>query len=163
MAKDASFDIVSQVDMALMTDAVHQALKEIESRFDLKGTGCNLELEKSHVTAQAPDDFKLRNIVEILEQRMVKRGLTIKALKHGKVESALGGTFRQELTIQQGISKEMAKTLTGAIKESKIKVQAQIQDDQIRVTGKSRDDLQAVIALLKKKDLEIDLQFINYR
>lgn len=163
MSKDASFDIVSKVDMAAMQDALHQAVKEIESRFDLKGTGCELTLEAEVVTAKAPDDFKLRNIVDILEQRMVKRGLSLKALEHGKVESSLGGAMKQVITVRQGIDKERAKKIIGLIKDQKIKVQAQIQDDQIRVTGKNKDDLQAVIALLKKADLDLDLQYVNYR
>lgn len=163
MSKDASFDIVSKVDMAAMQDALHQAVKEIETRFDLKGTGCELSLEGEVVHAKAPDDFKLRNIVDILEQRMVKRGLSLKALERGKVESALGGTVKQDITIRQGIDKERAKKITGIIKDQKLKVQAQIQDDQVRVTGKNKDDLQAVIAVLRKADLDLDLQFVNYR
>jgi len=163
MSKEASFDIVSKVDMAALTDAVHQANKEIEARFDLKGTGSELSLEKETITAKAPDEMKLRNIIDILEGRMIKRGLSIKALDRGKVESALAGTVRQVITILQGIDKERAKKITGLIKDTKLKVQAQIQEDQIRVTAKSKDDLQAVMGTLRNADLDIDLQFTNYR
>lgn len=163
MSKEASFDIVSKVDMAAMTDAVHQAGKEIDTRFDLKGTGCELVLDKEAVSAKAPDELKLRNILDILEARMIKRGLSIKALDYGKVEEALGGAVKQTIGIKQGIDKERAKKITGLIKDHKLKVQAQIQDDQIRVSGKSKDDLQVVIQLLKGADLDIDLQYLNYR
>lgn len=163
MSKEASFDIVSKVDMAAMQDALHQASKELETRFDLKGTGCELSLEKDVVTAKAPDDFKLRNIVEILEARMIKRGLSLKALDPGKVESSLGGALKQLITVRQGIDHEHAKKITTLIKDQKLKVQAQIQDDQVRVTAKNKDDLQAVIAALRKADFDLDLQFINYR
>ncbi|HEY9856925.1 MAG TPA: YajQ family cyclic di-GMP-binding protein [Stenomitos sp.] len=163
MSKEASFDIVSKVDMAALTDAVHQANKEIEARFDLKGTGSELSLEKETITAKAPDEMKLKNIVDILEGRMIKRGLSIKALDRGKIESALAGTVRQVIGIKQGIDKDRAKKITGLIKDTKLKVQAQIQEDQIRVTGKNKDDLQAVMGTLRNADLDIDLQFTNYR
>lgn len=163
MSKEASFDIVSKVDMAALTDAVHQANKEIESRFDLKGSGSELSLDKEVITAKAPDEMKLRNIVDLLEARMIKRGLSIKALDRGKVESALSGTVKQVITVIQGIDKERAKKITGLIKDTKLKVQAQIQEDQIRVTGKNKDDLQGVMGALRGADLDIDLQFVNYR
>ena len=163
MAKEASFDIVSKIDMAAMTDAVHQANKEIETRFDLKGTGCELALEKETLTVKAPDDLKLKNVVDILENRMIKRNLSLKALDRGKIEAGLGGTMKQTIQIRQGIDKDRAKKITGIIKDKKLKVQAQIQDDQIRVSGKSKDDLQDVIAALKAAELDIDLQYINYR
>lgn len=163
MSKEASFDIVSKVDMAALTDAVHQANKEIENRFDLKGTGSELALDKEAITAKAPDEMKLRNIIDILENRMIKRGLSIKALDRGKVESALAGTVKQEIKVIQGIDKDRARKITGLIKDTKLKVQAQIQEDQIRVTGKSKDDLQAVMNTLRGADLDIDLQFTNYR
>lgn len=163
MSKEASFDIVSKVDMAALTDAVHQANKEIENRFDLKGTGSELSLDKEAITAKAPDEMKLRNIIDILEGRMIKRGISIKALDRGKVESALAGTVRQVITVIQGIDKDRAKKITGLIKDTKLKVQAQIQEDQIRVTGKNKDDLQTVMGTLRNADLDIDLQFTNYR
>ena len=163
MSKDASFDIVSKVDMAEVTNAVHQTNKEIEQRFDLKGSGAEIRQEKETLTAVAPDDLKLRNIIDILENKFIKRNLSLKALDKGTVESALGGTVKQVITLKQGIDRERAKKINDLIKASKIKVQSQIQEDQIRVSGKSRDDLQAVIQTLKNADLDIDLQFENYR
>lgn len=163
MSKEASFDIVSKVDMQEATNAIHQAQKEIENRFDLKGSGSEVELEKETISLKAPDEMKLRNILDIVEGKLVKREISLKALEYGKIESSLGGNVKQVVTLKQGISKENAKKIIGLIKDSKIKVQAQIQDDQVRVVGKSRDDLQAVIALIKGKDLDFDVQFLNYR
>ncbi|MTV50492.1 YajQ family cyclic di-GMP-binding protein [Heliobacillus mobilis] len=163
MAKEASFDIVSQVDMQEVTNAVHQALKEIENRFDFKNSKSEIRQDDKGITLVSDDDFKLKNVVDILESKMVKRGISLRALKYGKVESAAGDTVRQQVELVQGISKEKAKEITKLIKDSKIKVQAQVQGDQVRVVGKQRDDLQAIIALLKKADLDIELQFINFR
>lgn len=163
MSKEASFDIVSKVDMQEATNAIHQAQKEIEQRFDLKGTGAEVELEKEAIMLKAPDEMKLKNILDIVESKMVKRNISLKSLDYGRIESALGGAVKQSVTLKQGISKENAKTITTMIKNSKIKVQAQLQDDQIRVSGKNRDDLQAIIKLLKGAELDLDLQFINYR
>lgn len=163
MSKDASFDIVSKVDMQEATNAVHQAQKEIDNRFDLKGSGSEATLEKETITLKAPDETKLKNILDIVESKLVKREISLKSLEYGKIESALGGSVRQVLTLRQGIDKDQAKKIIGLIKEAKLKVQPQIQEDQIRVTGKNRDDLQTVIQLLKKADLDMDLQFINYR
>lgn len=163
MSKEASFDVVSKVDLAEANNAINQAQKEIETRFDLKGTGCGIELEKETISLKAPDEMKLKNVVDIVEGKLVKRGISLKSLDHGKVESALGGAVKQTITLKQGLSKEMAKKITGIIKDTKLKVQAQIQDDQVRVVGKSRDDLQGIIAALKAADLDADLQFENYR
>ncbi|MEB3196196.1 MAG: YajQ family cyclic di-GMP-binding protein [Candidatus Sericytochromatia bacterium] len=163
MSKEASFDIVSKVEMQEVTNAVHQAQKELEQRFDLKGSGAEVTLEKEMLVLKAPDEMKLRNVLDVVESKFVKRNISLKSLDYGKIESSLGGNVRQDVTLKQGIDKERAKKIIGLIKDSKLKVQAQIQDDQIRVTGKSRDDLQAVIAKLKGADLDIDLQFINYR
>src|SRR5687767_608499 len=137
MAQDASFDIVSKVDMQEVTNAVHQAQKEIEQRFDLKGTGSDLTLEKETVTLKAPDEMKLRNVLDVLESKLVKRNISLKALEYGKIESALGGAVRQVVTLKQGISKENAKKIQNLLKEKKFKIQTQIQDDQLRVTSKS--------------------------
>jgi uncharacterized protein YajQ (UPF0234 family) len=145
------------------TNAIHQAQKEIETRFDLKGSGSEVALEKETIVLKAPDEMKLKNILEIVEGKLVKREISLKNLDYGKIESSLGGNVKQVVTLKQGISKENAKKITTLIKDAKIKVQAQIQDDQVRVVGKNRDDLQAVIALLKKADLDLDLQFLNYR
>jgi hypothetical protein len=163
MSKEASFDIVSKVDMQEVTNAVNQAQKEIEQRFDLKGTGSEVNLEKETIALKAADEMKLKNILDIVESKLVKRNVPIKNLDYGKVESALGGTVKQVVTLKQGIDKDQAKKIINLIKETKLKVQPQIQEDQIRVTGKNRDDLQAIIAKLKGADLDLDLQFINYR
>jgi uncharacterized protein YajQ (UPF0234 family) len=163
MATDSSFDIVSKVDMQEVTNAVHQAQKELEQRFDLKGTGSELTLEKETVTLKAPDEMKLKNVLDVLESKLVKRNISLKYLDYGNIESALGGAVKQVVTLKQGISKENAKKITNLIKEKKLKVNTQIQDDQLRVVGKNRDDLQAIIQLLKTADLDIDLQFLNYR
>ncbi len=163
MAKESSFDIVSKVDMAEVTNALNMAAKEIEQRFDLKGSGSKLELSKEVVTAQAPDEMKLKNIVDLYLDKLVKRGVPLKALDMGKVEAALGGTVRQSLTIKQGIDREQARKIVDIVKGTKLKVQPQIQEDQIRVAGKNRDDLQVVIGALRKADLPVALQFINFR
>lgn len=163
MSKESSFDIVSKVDMAEVTNAVHQAAKEIEQRFDLKGSGSEVKLEGEALVVNAPDEMKLRNVVDILLVKLVKRNVPVKNLDHGKIESALGGAVRQHLTLKQGIDRDMGKKILAIIKDGKLKVQAQIQEDQIRVVGKSKDDLQTVIAALKAAELPIDLQFVNYR
>lgn len=163
MSKENSFDIVSQVDMPEVENAINQAKKELETRFDFKGSKSKINQQGEEVTLISDDDFKLKNVVDILESKFVKRGVSLKALKYGKIEQAAGDTVRQIVTLQQGISKEQAKELIKIIKDSKIKVQAQVQGEQIRVTGKNRDDLQAVIQLLKGQELDVDLQFNNYR
>lgn len=163
MTKEASFDIVSKVDMQEATNAIHQAQKEIEQRFDLKGTGSEITLEKESITLNAPDEMKLRNLLDVLEAKLVKREISLKSLDYGKIESSLGGKVRQVVVLKQGIEKENAKKIINLIKETKLKVNAQIQDDQVRVVGKNRDDLQQIIAKLKGAELDLDLQFLNYR
>lgn len=163
MAKDSSFDIVSQVDMQEITNAVHQAQKEMEQRFDFKNSKSSITLDDEHITLISDDEFKLRNVVDILESKLVKRQVSLKALEYGKIIAAAGDTVRQEVKLVQGISQEKAKQINKLIKDSKIKVTSSIQGDQVRVSGKDKDDLQAVIALLRKEDLGIELQFINYR
>ncbi|KLU62120.1 putative nucleotide-binding protein [Peptococcaceae bacterium CEB3] len=163
MAKDASFDIVSQVDTQEVTNAVHQAQKEIEQRFDFKNSKSSISLEGDRLVLVSDDDFKLRNVVDILEGKLVKRQVSLKALEYGKVQAAAGDTVRQEVKLIQGIATEKAKQINKRIKDSKIKVTSSIQGEQIRVSGKNKDDLQAVIALLKKEDWGLELQFINYR
>ncbi len=158
-----SFDIVSKVDMQEVDNAVNQAIKEIGQRYDFKGSKCQITPEKDSVKILADDDYKLKAVVDVLQSKFMKRNISIKALQYGKVESASGGMVRQIITVQQGISKEKAKDITTAIKESKLKVQAQIQDDQVRVTGKNRDDLQEAIQLLKGKDMNVEMQFTNFR
>jgi uncharacterized protein YajQ (UPF0234 family) len=163
MSKDASFDIVSKVDMQEVTNAVNQAQKEIEQRFDLKGTGSEISLEKETIALKAADEMKLKNVLDIVENKLIKRNVPVKNLDYGKIESALGGAVKQVVTLKQGIDKDQAKKIINLIKETKLKVQPQIQEDQVRVTGKNRDDLQAVIAKLKGADLDLDLQFLNFR
>lgn len=163
MAKDSSFDVVSQVDMQELENALNQAVKEIDTRFDFKNSKSSITNADDKITLVSDDEFKLKNVVDILESKIIKRGISLRALQYGKVEPAAKDTVRQVVTLKQGIAKEEAKKITQLIKDSKIKVQAQYQGDIVRVSGKDRDDLQNVIKLLKEQDLELDLQFINYR
>jgi cyclic-di-GMP-binding protein len=158
-----SFDIVSKVDMQEVDNAVNQTVKEIAQRYDFKGSKCEVTLEKESLKVLADDDFRLKSIIDILQSKFIKRGISVKALQYGKAETASGGMVRQIITIQQGISKEKGKEINAVIKETKLKVQSQIQDDQVRVTGKNIDDLQEVIKILKGKDLEVEMQFVNFR
>ena len=158
-----SFDIVSKVDMQEVDNAVNQTVKEIAQRYDFKGSKCEVTLEKESLKVLADDDFRLKSIIDILQSKFIKRGISVKALQYGKAESASSGMVRQVITIQQGISKEKGKEIIAVIKETKLKVQPQIQDDQVRVTGKNIDDLQEVIQLLKGKDLGVEMQFVNFR
>jgi len=164
MASDCSFDVVSKVDMDEVKNAVSQAMKEIGQRFDFKGSVSKIELKDDKVlTLSSDDEVKLKAVIDVLQTKLHKRGVSIRSMEYGKIQPATKGTVRQEITIQQGIPQEKAKGLIKAIKDSKIKVQASIQGDQLRVSGKSRDDLQEVIALFKKDDQGLDLQFTNYR
>ena len=163
MAAENSFDVVSKIDMAEVTNAVTQAMKEISQRFDFKGSKSSITEEKDVLVVMSDDDYKLKSVIDILQGKLVKRGVPVKNLTYGKVEAALAGTVRQKITLQQGIPTDKAKEIVKAIKESKIKVQASIQSDQVRVSGKDRDNLQTVIQLLKGKDFGIELQFDNYR
>jgi hypothetical protein len=160
---DASFDIVSEVDLPEAQNAVAQAQKEIGQRFDLKGTAAGLSLAAAELTLTANDEFGLKAVNDILQGKLVKRGVPLKALEYGKIEPAAKGTVRQLVTIRRGIATEKAKEIVKAIKESKLKVQAAIQGDQVRVSGKKKDDLQAVISLVREADFGIPLQFTNYR
>jgi uncharacterized protein YajQ (UPF0234 family) len=163
MAKDASFDIVSKIDRQELDNAVNQAVKEMTGRFDFKGSKSSIDLGENEITLISDDEIKLRNVIDILQTKLIKRGISLKSLDLGKVEPAAGGTVRQVAKIKQGIDQDNAKKIVKLIKDSKIKVQASVQGDQVRVTGKSRDDLQAVIALLREANLPLDLQFTNYR
>jgi len=160
-----SFDIVSQVDLQEVDNAVNQALKEIGQRYDFKGTHNEIELDKDKgvINLLGADDYKLDAVVDVLKGKLVRRGLSPKCLDYGKKEPAAAGAVRQRVTLVQGISKEKGKEITKRIKDSKLKVQPQIMEDQVRVTGKKIDDLQAVIQLLKGAELDIELQFINMR
>lgn len=164
MSKENSFDIVSKVDMQEVLNAVNQATREIETRFDFKGSKSKITFEGNpEITLISDDDFKLRNVIDILEGKMVKRGVNLKSLRYGKVEAAAGNTVRQVVTLVQGIEQELAKKIVKKIKDSKIKVQASVQGDQVRVSGKNRDDLQAVIGVIREMDLPIPVEFTNYR
>ena len=163
MADQNSFDIVCKVDMQEVTNALDQSRREIETRYDLKGTKNEITLEKTDIVLAAADEMKLKAVVDILQSKLHKRGIPLKALDYGKVEEASGGTLRQKIAIQQGIPVEKAKEIVRLIKDSKVRVQASIQESQVRVSGKNRDDLQKIIALVKDKDLGIALQFSNYR
>jgi len=163
MSKESSFDIVSKVEMSEVNNAIQTALKEIENRFDFKGSKSSISLEKEELVLISDDDFKLTQVKDILLGKLVKRDVPIKNLDYGKVEPAAGGTVRQRVKLVQGIDKDNAKKINNIIKEAGLKVKTQIQDDQIRVTGKSKDELQQVINAIRKADLTLDVQFINYR
>lgn len=162
-AKEASFDIVSKVDLQEVDNAVQQARREIETRFDFKGSKSSLERANEEIQLQSDDEYKLKALLEILQSKLVKRGISLKSLEYGKVDPAAGGTVRQVVKIKQGIEQEQAKKIVKLIKDTKMKVQASVQGDQVRVTGKSRDDLQTVIQMLREAELPVDLQFTNYR
>lgn len=164
MASDCSFDVVSKVDMDEVKNAVTQAMKEIGQRFDFKGSISRIDLKEEGVlTLTSDDEVRLKAVVDVLQSKLVKRGVSIRAMEFGKVEPASKGTCRQEVKILQGIPSEKAKGLVKVLKDAKVKVQASIQGDQLRVSGKNRDDLQEAIALFKKNDQGLDLQFTNYR
>ena len=165
MAQQNSFDIVSQVDMQEVDNALNQGRKEISQRYDFKNskTSIDLDQKEKHISIVSDDEFRLKAVIDIVQSKLVKRGVSLKALKYGKVEPAAGGTVRQTVSLQVGIDKDDARTVVKLIKDSKIKVQAQIMDDQIRVSGKDKDDLQAVIKLLRDTDLSFAVQFVNYR
>ncbi len=160
-----TFDIASKIDLNEVLNAVHQTAKEVQTRYDLKDTKSTVELnEKEHkILLASSDEYKLKAITEILGQKLVKRNVPLKGLEYGGVTTASGGTVRQEIKLQQGISTEKAKDIVKLIKDSKLKVQASIQGDVVRVSGKDRDALQQAIALLRGKDFGIDMQFTNYR
>lgn len=163
MAQQNSFDIVSEVDRAEVTNAINQTIKEVRQRFDFKGSSATVALEANELILTAEDETKLRNMNDIFQQKLVRRGVPLKALSYGNVDPAAGGTVRQKVQIQQGIPQEKAKEVVRFIKDSKAKVQASIQGEIVRVSGKDRDTLQAVIASLKNKDFGINMQFSNYR
>lgn len=163
MAVQNSFDIVSKIDHQEVSNAIQQALKEIHQRFDFKGSKSSIELQPDKIVLVSDDDYKMKAVIEILEQKLVKRGVPLKALEFGKVEPAAQSTVRQEVTLQQGISAEKAREIVRSIKDTKLKVQASINGDFIRVSGKDRDTLQSVIAHLRAADFGIHMQFTNYR
>ena len=164
MAQQNTFDIVSEIDHAEVVNAINQALKEVQTRFDFKGSKSNIELEgKEAIILSSDDEYKLKSLNDILQTKFVKRNVPLKGLTYGKIETALGGTVRQRITLQQGIPQEKAKEIVKLIKDTKLKVQASIQGDVVRVSGRDRDILQDVIAALRDHDFGIDMQFTNYR
>jgi uncharacterized protein YajQ (UPF0234 family) len=163
MAQEFSFDIVSKTEMQEVANAVQQAQKELAQRFDFKGSKSSIELSGEELTLVSDDEGKLRSLKDILDNKLVKRKVALKAMEWGKVEPAALGTVRQKAKIVQGIESEKAKAIVKAIKDAKLKVQASIQSDQVRVTGRSKDDLQRAIGLVKEHDFGIPLQFTNYR
>jgi cyclic-di-GMP-binding protein len=165
MADEHTFDITCEVDMQEVLNAVTQATKEIGQRFDFKGSKSSIELDKvKHIiTLISDDEFKLKSVIDILQSKLIKRGVALKALTYEKIEQAAGNTVRQIITLQQGIPQEKAKEIVKMIKDTKLKVQSEIQKDQVRVRAKKIDDLQDIMKMLKDKDLDIHLQFSNYR
>jgi uncharacterized protein YajQ (UPF0234 family) len=162
---DNSFDVVSKIDLAEVANAIQQAMKELTQRFDLKDSHSTIELKEkdNKLELKSKDEFKLKAVVEILQGKLVKRNVPLKGLTYGTVDAAGGSTVRQEVTLQQGIPTEKAKEIVKKIKDSKLKVQASIQGDLVRIAGKDRDTLQQAIALLRGSDFGIDMQFINFR
>ena len=165
MADEHSFDIASKIDLQEVLNAEQQATKEISQRFDFKGSRSSIELhkEKHEIVLVSDDELKLKTVIDILQTKLVKRGISLKALQYGKVEQASGNSVRQVVTLQQGIPIEKSKEIVKIIKDTKMKVQAEIQKDQVRVKAKKIDDLQALIALLRGKDLGIHIDCINFR
>ena len=166
MAKDCSFDVVSEFDKQELVNAIDQTKRDIQSRFDLKDSNSTVELDADKtITITTNDNMKLKNIVDILQSKMVKRNLSIKILDPKPVENSLGGGVRQVFELKKGLNQELSKKIVSEIKNSKLKVQASIQGEQVRVSGKSKDDLQEVIKLLREKEesFNIPLQFVNYR
>jgi uncharacterized protein YajQ (UPF0234 family) len=163
MATEFSFDAVSKVDLQEVTNALNQADKEIGQRYDFKGSKTELTLEGQTIKIVAADDFKLKSVIDILKTKLITRKVPVKNLEYGKVEEASGGSKRQLITIKQGIESETAKKVVKDIKGLNLKVQSQIMGDQVRVSGKNKDDLQAVIRFLREKDYGLELQFINFR
>ncbi len=164
MAQDNSFDIVSKVDLQEVRNAIEQALKEIRQRFDLKDSHSEISLEGNDaIQLASANEYKLEAVKEILGQKLVKRGVSLKNLTYGKVEPATGQSVRQKINLQQGIPVEKAKEIVRIVKDSKKKVQASIQGDTVRIAGKDRDDLQTIMATLRGRDLGVELTFTNYR
>jgi uncharacterized protein YajQ (UPF0234 family) len=158
-----SFDVVSQVDPQELDNAINQTRKEIGQRYDFKGTKTSIEIDEDSIHVVSDDDFKVKAVVDVLQSKFVRRGISLKALVYGRIEPAAGGLARQTITVQQGIDADHARQIVKLVKDTKLKVQTQIQGDQLRMSGKKRDDLQQVIQLLKAQDLDLPLQFVNFR
>lgn len=158
-----SFDIVSKVDRQELDNAINQTRKEVGQRYDFKGSKTEIELEEDSIRLVSDDDYKVKAVVDVLQSKLVRRGIALAALVYGPIEPGLGGSAKQTIKVQQGVDTEKGRKLVKIVKDAKIKVQVQIQGDQLRVSGKKRDDLQAVIALLRQQDLDLPLQFENFR
>lgn len=163
MPSEPSFDVVSRIDQQELDNALNQARREIENRFDFKNSKTSIESDDKKITIVSDDELKMRNVIDVLQGKAVKRGIDIKAFDFGEIEPASGGTVRRVISLRIGIPKDKSKPLMERIKALKLKVNAQYQDEQIRISGKNRDDLQKVIADLKAMDFELPLQFVNYR
>ncbi|MEK3710759.1 YajQ family cyclic di-GMP-binding protein [Bacillus sp. FSL K6-1005] len=163
MAKESSFDIVSKVELPEVQNAIQIALKEISTRYDFKGSKSDISLDKEELVLISDDEFKLSQLKDVLVSKLIKRNVPTKNIDYAKIENASGGTVRQRAKLVQGIDKDNAKKINTIIKNSGLKVKSQVQDDQVRVTGKNKYDLQQVIAAVRGADLPIDVQFINFR
>ncbi|MDD4169114.1 MAG: YajQ family cyclic di-GMP-binding protein [Desulfotomaculaceae bacterium] len=163
MAKENTFDIVSQVNMQEVNNAVDQSIRELRTRFDFKGSKSDISFDGEALILIGDDEFKLKNVVDIFETRLVKRGVNLKALRYGKMEPAAKDTVRQRVTLVQGLDKEKTKVITKLVKASKLKVQAIVQGEQVRISGKNRDDLQSIMQVIKDNEFDIPLQFVNFR
>ncbi|MBI2841008.1 MAG: YajQ family cyclic di-GMP-binding protein [Acidobacteria bacterium] len=163
MASEYSFDVVSKIDLQEVSNAVQQSVKEIQTRFDLKGSKCDIQLVEGKIVLNADDEYKLKSIKDILEQKLVKRHVPLKGLTFGKLQEALHGTVKQDCDLQQGIPQEKAKEIVKLVKGTKLKVQASIQGDQVRISGRDKDALQSTMRMLRESDLGINMQFDNYR
>jgi uncharacterized protein YajQ (UPF0234 family) len=163
LASESSFDVVSRVDGQELENALNQTRKEIENRFDFKHSKTSIESDGKKITLISDDELKMRNVVDVLQTKAVRRGIDVKAFEFGSLEPAAGGTVRQIITLRSGISKDHSRALLARIKELRLKVTAQFQDEQIRVSGKNKDDLQKVMASLRSMEFELPLQFVNYR
>ncbi|NPC92149.1 YajQ family cyclic di-GMP-binding protein [Bacillus sp. WMMC1349] len=163
MAKESSFDIVSKIEIPEVQNAIQTALKEIGTRYDFKGSKSSISLDGEELVLISDDEFKMNQLKDVLISKLIKRGVPTKNIDYSKLENASGGTVRQRGKLVQGIDKENAKKINTLIKKSGLKVKSQVQDDQIRVTGKNKDDLQQIIVMVKEIDLPIDVQFINFR
>jgi uncharacterized protein YajQ (UPF0234 family) len=163
MAAESSFDVVSEFDRQELANAIDQAEREMRTRYDLKDTKSEIRLDKDTLALQAPAEITLNSVRDLLESKMVRRGLSLKILKLGPIERAAHGSVRQMITLQRGISQELARDITRVIRDAHPKAKAQVQGDAVRVTSKSKDELQSIIATLKAKDYPVPLQFTNYR
>lgn len=163
MAQEYSFDISSKVDRQELANAIDATKKEVENRFDFKGSPVTVDLEKEHLQLETADEMKLKQLIDVIQSKLVRRNISLKAFKYGPFESNVSGKFKCKVDIQNGLTQEQCKKITKLIKDSKIKVQARIQEDQVRVTGKDKDDLQAVVRLVKEANYDFDASFSNYR